>query len=104
MRFAHSLALVFAVCLSPSLYAEGTSYIADFKAVDSALARHPAKFTGNPDVDFRNELIARRQNIIDISEVALSRANDPATIDFAQATIEKQKREIAELQRWIDKH
>ncbi len=78
--------------------------VRDFKAVDASFTRRPIPYTGNPDIDFRKSLIARRENIINMAEVALARAEDPSTEKLAIQTIEKQKRDIAELQRWIDAH
>ena len=89
--------------LALSSYAEDAT-VRDFKAVDASFTRHAIPYTGNPDVDFRKSLIARRENIINMAEVALARAEDPSTEKLAQQTIEKQKRDIAELQRWIDAH
>lgn len=86
-----------------SIHAEDGS-IRDFKSVDASFTRHPIPYTGNPDVDFRKSLIARRENIINMAEVALARAEDPSTEQLARQTIEKQKRDIADLQHWLDTH
>jgi len=88
---------------TPALHAED-AIVRDFKAVDASFTRHPIPYTGNADVDFRKSLIARRENIINMAEVALSRGEDPSTQDLAMQTIAKQKRDIAELQRWLDTH
>lgn len=78
--------------------------VRDFKAVDASFTRRPIPYTGNADVDFRKSLIARRENIINMAEVALARAEDPSTEALAQKTIDKQKRDIAELESWLKTH
>ena len=104
MRAPNILIAILLTSLTWTAHAADSSIIRDFKAVDASFTRHAIPYTGNPDVDFRKSLIARRENIINMAEVALARAEDPSTEKLALQTIEKQKHDIAELQHWLDTH
>ena len=62
------------------------------------------RYTGDPDVDFRAKMIPHHQGAIDMAEVALKHAKDPATKKMAQAIIDAQKKEIAAMQAWLKRH
>jgi hypothetical protein len=58
-------------------------------------------YTGDPDVDFRVQMIPHHQGAIDMARVALRHANDPWTRQMAEGVIVEQQREIAEMQQWL---
>ena len=58
-------------------------------------------YTGDPDVDFRVQMIPHHQGAIDMARVALRHANDPWTRQMAEGVIVEQEREIAEMQHWL---
>lgn len=47
-------------------------------------------YTGDPDADFRIQMIPHHQGAIDMARVALSRAKDPWTRQLAEAIIVEQ--------------
>ncbi|MGE0665772.1 MAG: DUF305 domain-containing protein [Sphingomonadales bacterium] len=50
------------------------------------------------------KMIAHHQGAIDMANVALAQANDPKVKQKAQETITSQKKEIDELEMWLDTH
>ena len=58
-------------------------------------------YTGDPDVDFRVQMIPHHQGAIDMARVALRHATDPWTRQMAEGVIVEQQREIAEMQQWL---
>jgi hypothetical protein len=58
-------------------------------------------YTGDPDADFRIQMIPHHQGAIDMARVALRHAKDPWTRQLAEAVIVEQQREIAEMQAWL---
>lgn len=79
-----------------------TASTRDFKAGHKTMMTHMhVAYTGDPDVDFRKQMIPHHQGAIDMAEVALKHAKDPSTKKMAQEIIDAQKREIAEMQAWL---
>lgn len=60
-------------------------------------------YTGDPDVDFRIQMIPHHQGAIDMARVAMRHASDPWTRQLAEAVIVEQQREIAEMQAWLER-
>lgn len=58
-------------------------------------------YTGDPDVDFRIQMIPHHQGAIDMARVALRHAKSPWTRQLAESVILEQQREIAEMQAWL---
>jgi hypothetical protein len=58
-------------------------------------------YTGDPDVDFRVQMIPHHQGAIDMAGVAMRHAKDPWTRQLAETVIVEQQREIAEMQAWL---
>ena len=58
-------------------------------------------YTGDPNVDFRIQMIPLHQGAIDMARVTLKHATDPWTRQLAEAVILEQQREIAEMQAWL---
>lgn len=76
----------------------------DFKAAHATMMRNMAHpYTGDPDVDFRVQMIPHHQGAIDMARVALRHATDPWTRQLAEAVIVEQQREIAEMQAWLER-
>lgn len=104
MRILRPLTILMAFMATLNMAHADSDTVRDFQAVDASFTRHPIPYTGNADVDFRKSLIARRENIINMAEVALARGDDPSTAQLAQQVIDKQKHDIADLQHWLDTH
>ncbi len=98
--------LAIAMALLPVSWADAdtdSAAVRDFKVVDEAVRRHAKlEYTGNPDVDFRKHLIAKRQEIIGMAEVVIAHTSDPVTEALATKVIANQKRDIAEMKRWLE--
>ena len=76
-----------------------------YKQADMTMMQGMAvEYTGNPDVDFRLKMIPHHQGAIDMANVALQYATDPATKAMAEAIIAAQEKEIAEMQAWLEKN
>lgn len=74
----------------------------EFKAAHGAMMRAMAiSYTGDPDVDFRLQMIPHHQGAIAMAQVALARATDPWTRQLAEAVIVEQQREIADMEAWL---
>ncbi|MBE7246743.1 MAG: DUF305 domain-containing protein [Actinomycetospora chiangmaiensis] len=74
----------------------------EFKAAHGAMMRAmDVPYTGDPDVDFRIQMIPHHQGAIAMARVALARATDPWTRQLAEAVIVEQQREIAEMAAWL---
>jgi hypothetical protein len=76
--------------------------VADYKAAHESMMRGMAvPYTGDPDADFRIQMIPHHQGAIEMARVAMRHAHDPWTRQLAEAVIVEQKREIAEMQGWL---
>ncbi|MCJ2019791.1 DUF305 domain-containing protein [Methylobacterium sp. E-065] len=58
-------------------------------------------YTGDPDVDFRLQMIPHHRRAIAMGQVARAHAKDPWTRQLAEAVIVEQQREIAEMEAWL---
>ena len=75
---------------------------AEFKAAHDTMMRNMAvPYTGDPDADFRIQMIPHHQGAIDMAQVAMRHAKDPWTRQLAEGVIVEQQREIAEMQAWL---
>jgi uncharacterized protein (DUF305 family) len=76
--------------------------VAEYQAAHHSMMRGMSvPYTGDPDVDFRVQMIPHHQGAIDMARVALRHANDPWTRQMAEGVIVEQQREIAEMQGWL---
>jgi hypothetical protein len=76
----------------------------EFTAAHAAMMRNMAvPYTGDPDADFRIQMIPHHQGAIDMAQVALRHARDPWTRQLAEGVIVEQQREIAEMQSWLQR-
>ncbi|MDP4022172.1 DUF305 domain-containing protein [Methylobacterium sp. NEAU 140] len=74
----------------------------DYEAAHAQMMRGMAvPYTGDPDVDFRIQMIPHHQGAIDMAQVALRHAQDPWTRQLAESVIVEQQREIAEMRAWL---
>ena len=76
-----------------------------YKAAHGAMMRAMAvPYTGDPDVDFRLQMIPHHQGAIDMAKVAMQHAKDPWSRQLAEAIIVEQQREIAQMRGWLASH
>jgi uncharacterized protein (DUF305 family) len=82
--------------------APATPAVAGYQAAHASMMRGMSvPYTGDPDVDFRVQMIPHHQGAIDMARVALRHAKDPWTRQMAEGVIVEQQREIAEMQQWL---
>jgi hypothetical protein len=79
-----------------------TPAVAEYQVAHASMMRGMSvPYTGDPDVDFRVQMIPHHQGAIDMARVALRHAKDPWTRQMAEGVIVEQQREIAEMQQWL---
>jgi uncharacterized protein (DUF305 family) len=82
--------------------ASDTPAIREFRVAHEQMMRGMAvPYTGDPDADFRIQMIPHHQGAIDMARVAMRHAKDPWTRQLAEGVIVEQQREIAEMQVWL---
>jgi hypothetical protein len=87
---------------APAAAGPETPSTREFKAAHERMMRNMAvPYTGDPDVDFRAQMIPHHQGAIDMARVAMRHAKDPWTRQLAESVIVEQQREIAEMQAWL---
>lgn len=74
------------------------------EAHDGMMAGMSRPYTGDPDVDFRLQMIPHHQGAIEMAKVAMRHAKDPWSRQLAESIIVEQQREIAEMQAWLARH
>lgn len=79
-----------------------TPAVRDFHAAHADMMRNMnVPLTGDPDIDFRTQMIPHHQGAIDMSRVALRHSKDAQTRQVAEAIAVAQPREINEFQGWL---
>ena len=92
------------VAAQPQRTTADTPATAEFKAAHGAMMRNMAvPYTGDPDADFRIQMIPHHQGAIDMAYIAMRHAKDPWTRQLAEGVIVEQQREIAEMQAWLQR-
>ena len=77
----------------------------EYKASHEQMMKNMAvPYTGDPDVDFRLQMIPHHQGAIDMAKVAMRRAKDPWSRQLAESIIVEQQREIVQMQGWLQSH
>jgi hypothetical protein len=77
----------------------------EFKASHMQMMRDMSvPYTGDPDVDFRLQMIPHHQGAIDMAQVAMKHAKDPWSRQLAESIIVEQQREIAQMRAWLERH
>ncbi len=61
-------------------------------------------YTGDADKDFVSHMISHHQGAVDMAEVELKYGKDSEIRKMAQEIIQAQKREIAQMKKWQNKH
>lgn len=77
------------------------AFIAANEKMHSAMA---TGLTGDPDVDFVRGMIPHHQGAIDMARIQLEYGKDSELRRLAQAIIEAQETEIAEMRTWLAAH
>jgi uncharacterized protein (DUF305 family) len=72
-------------------------------AMDAMMAAMPAESAGDPDADFLLMMIPHHQSAIDMAEVVLEAGDDAETRALAQAIIDAQEGEIAEMRAMLER-
>lgn len=67
-------------------------------------AMQKAPMNGNPDHDFASMMIPHHQGAIDMAETELKYGKDPTMRALARSIVAAQKKEIAEMRRWMAHH
>ncbi|WP_279605008.1 DUF305 domain-containing protein [Methylobacterium sp. J-070] len=109
-----------ALTLAGSAVAQGTDHMhmghaghqgADTPATREFKASHErmmqgmmVPYTGDPDVDFRLQMIPHHQGAIEMAQVAMKHAKDPWSRQLAESIIVEQQREIAQMRAWLGQH
>jgi uncharacterized protein (DUF305 family) len=75
-----------------------------FKAAQEKMMKNMPEFTGNADQDFVAHMIPHHQGAVDAAEVELKYGKDPAMRKLAGEIIKAQKKEIAFMKKWQQKH
>ncbi len=79
--------------------------VADFKAaMDRMHTSMMIDYTGNPDVDFARAMMPHHQGAIDMAKVGLQYGKDPELRKMAEDIVSAQKKEIAEMKKWLATH
>jgi uncharacterized protein (DUF305 family) len=79
--------------------------IADFKAaMDRMHTSMMIDYTGNPDVDFAHAMMPHHKGAIDMAKVELQYGKDPELRKMAEEIVSAQKKEIAEMKKWLATH
>jgi uncharacterized protein (DUF305 family) len=79
--------------------------IADFKAaMDRMHTSMMIDYTGDPDVDFAHAMMPHHQGAIDMAKVELQYGKDPELRKMAEDIVSAQKKEIAEMKKWLATH
>jgi uncharacterized protein (DUF305 family) len=71
---------------------------------ESMMKNMGAAYSGDADQDFVSHMIAHHQGAIDMAEVELKYGKDPAMRKLATDIIQAQKKEIATMKQWQEKH
>lgn len=91
----------------PGMKAEsdGSASSAAFKAANDKMMRDMSvPMTGDTDKDFVAGMIPHHQGAIDMAEIELKYGKDPEIKKLARNIIAAQKKEIALMRRWQQKH
>ncbi len=76
--------------------------VRDLKGVHmKAMMNAPKNFSGDPDVDFAQSMIAHHQAGIEMAKVELQYGKDAKQREFAQKVVADQQKDIAELRAWL---
>lgn len=72
-------------------------------AMDVMMAAMPTESTGDADADFLLMMIPHHQSAIDMAEALLAEGDDEETLAMAQAIIDAQQAEIAEMRAMLER-
>ncbi|MFA6125382.1 MAG: DUF305 domain-containing protein [Sphingomonas sp.] len=71
-------------------------------SMSTMMAKMP-QYTGDPDVDFMQQMRGHHQAAIDMATVELANGKDPEARALATSIIAAQKAEIAQMGKWLEK-
>jgi uncharacterized protein (DUF305 family) len=84
-------------------HAAETPSTADYKAVMMQMMMSMPKLTGDPDIDFMNQMRPHHQAAIDMAKIVIANGKDGETKKLAQDIIAAQEKEIAAIDAWLKK-
>lgn len=72
-----------------------------YKQSMTAMMSDAPAYTGDPDIDFMQQMRVHHVAAVAMAQTELTQGNDPAARALAQAVIAAQQQEIEQIDRWL---